>query len=135
MRMTLKIWIQFTLISLVLQACASINPISQAETVEQRAYAVYGTYVIMQESAAVLVSGGNLPNSAVLAIADADERAQPVLDSLLLTFREYLVVKAEFDAGRAEQGTLLTILENVNSWIERAVPMVNNLTAAVEGAQ
>lgn len=135
MRLPLTTWLQFTILSLALQACASVNPIAQAETTEQRAYAVYGTYVIMQEQAAVLVSSGDLPNSAVLAIADADERAQPVLDSLLLTYREYLSVKAEFDAGRAEQGTLLTVLENVNSWIERAVPLVNNLTAAVEGAQ
>ena len=86
-------------IMFVLQACAASNPIAKAETVEQRAFATYGTFVIFEEQAAKLVSSGQLSDSTVRAIGRADARAKPVADSLLEATLEFSAIKTEFDSG------------------------------------
>ena len=82
-----------------LQACAASNPISKAETTEQRAFATYGTFVIIEEQAAKLVSSGELTRSAVIAIGRADERAKPVADTLLDATLEFTVMRIEYESS------------------------------------
>ena len=117
-----------------LSACGSANPLAKADTAEQKAYATYGTFVIIEEQAAELVSSGELPRSAVIAIGKADERAKPVADSLLDATLEFTVIKAEFESNGEGQDKFVNSMNDLNSWIERAKPLIANLIAAVKGA-
>ena len=118
---------------LALQACGTANPIARAETVEQKAYAAYGTFVIIEEQAAKAVSSGELPRSAVVRIADADKRAKPVADSLLDATLEYEQIRAEYEAGGVGEERLVSAINNLNGWVERLAPLIRNLSAAVKG--
>ena len=122
-------------IMLLLQACAGANPIAKAETTEQRAFATYGTFVIIEEQAAKLVSSGQIPDSAVRAIARADAQVKPVADSLLDATLEFAVIKAEFEAGATGEERFVRAMNELNSWVERARPLIANLISAVQGAE
>jgi len=122
-------------VMLALQACGTANPLARAETAEQKAYAAYGTFVIIEEQAAKLVSSGEIPRSAVVQIGDADARAKPVADSLLDAVLEYQSIQAEFEAGGVGQDRLIAAANNLDNWVTRLTPLVNNLAAAVKGAR
>ena len=118
-----------------LQACAGSNPIAKAETTEQRAFATYGTFVIIEEQAAKLVSSGQISDSAVRAIARADSQVKPVADSLLDATLEFTVIRAEFEAGGTGEEQFVRAMNELNSWVERARPLIANLISAVQGAE
>lgn len=117
-----------------LQACAGVNPISKAETTEQRAFATYGTFVIIEEQAAKLVSSGSIPNSAIRAIGRADAQVKPVADSLLDATLEFTVIRVEFEAGGSGEEKFVRAMNELNGWVERARPLIANLISAVQGA-
>lgn len=127
----------FYLLAIVfaLQACAGSNPIAKAETAEQRAFATYGTFVIIEEQAAKLVSSGQIPDSAVRAIARADAQVKSVADSLLDATLEFAVIRAEFEAGGTGEEQFVRAMNELNGWVERARPLIANLISAVRGAE
>ena len=122
-------------IMLLLQACAGANPIAKAETTEQRAFATYGTFVIIEEQAAKLISSGQIPDSAVRAIARADAQIKPVADSLLDATLEFTVIRAEYEASGTGEERFVRAMNELNGWVERARPLIANLIAAVKGAE
>ena len=122
-------------IMLLLQACAGASPIAKAETTEQRAFATYGTFVIIEEQAAKLVSSGQIPDSAVRAIARADAQVKSVADSLLDATLEFAVIRAEFEAGGTGEEQFVRAMNELNGWVERARPLIANLISAVRGAE
>jgi len=118
-----------------LQACGASNPIAKAETTEQRAFATYGTFVIIEEQAAKLVSSGSIPDSAIRAIGRADAQAKPVADSLLDATLEFTVIRVEYEAGGSGEDKFVRAMNELNGWVERARPLIANLIAAVRGAE
>ena len=118
-----------------LQACAGSNPIAAAETTEQRAFATYGTFVIIEEQAAKLVSSGQISDSAVRAIARADAQAKPVADSLLNATLEFIVIRSEYEAGETAERRFVSAMDSLNNWVERVRPLIANLISAVQGAE
>ena len=118
-----------------LQGCASSNPLAQAETVEQKAYAAYGSFVIAEEQAAKLISSGQLNNSQTIAIGRADERAKAVVDDLLVAVLEFEDIKAEFEEFGTGEQRYVNAMNSLNNWTERLVPLISNLLASVRGAQ
>ncbi len=121
-------------VMLALQACAIADPIERAETTEQRAFATYGTFVIVEEQAAKLVSSGSIPDSAVRAIGRADAQAKPVADSLLDATLEFTVIRAEYEASGTGEERFVRVMNELNGWVERARPLIANLISAVKGA-
>lgn len=119
----------------ILQACGTANPLARAETLEQRAFAAYGTFVVFEEQAAKLISSGELSNSAVRAIGRADAEAKPVADSLLEATLEVGQIREEFLAGGSGEERLVSAMNNLNDWLERALPLIDNLVGAVKGEQ
>ena len=120
-----------------LQGCAGTNPIAVAETPEQRAFAMYGTFVIFSEKAADLAEQTSLPRSVRLGLVNAEERAKPVADSLLDAYTEFLVIKAEFDAGDSGDAgaRLLRASQSLNDAITRLAPLLNELVRSIKGAE
>lgn len=122
------------LVALGLQACASVNPIAAAETTEQRAYAMYGTFVIASEKAADLAENASLPRSVRLGLVDAEEDARPVVESMLEVLAEYETIRAQVDAGETSEDRLVIVANNLNSWVDRVAPLINRLISRVQEA-
>ena len=121
--------------AIALAGCQSANPIKAAETTEQRAYAAYGTFVIVQEKAADLVEQQNIPRSVRLQIIQAEERAKPVADSLLDAYTEFLVVRAELEAGQTSEQRFVIASERLDDWVTQLAPLVNELIRNIKGAE
>lgn len=121
--------------ALVLTACAG-SPIKVAQTVEQKAYAAYGTYVITSEHAAQLTSPQSTVAAPVkVAIIKAAQQSQPVVDSMLKGFQQYQTARADFEAQKIDQPALLVTVNNLNSWVTQAQTVIANLVTAVKGVK
>lgn len=120
---------------LALQACANANPIAQANTLELRAYAASGTYNIFQAKGLELIQTGNLPDNVSLRLIAAEERATPVVDSLDRALEEFESVRAEIADGTSSQEKYVIVAQRLNSWLERALPLIAGLKSAVKGAE
>lgn len=70
-----------SLIALGLTACG-VNPFQGAETIQQKGYASYGTFVILEEQAAAVAQDPAVPENVKQALRDADKEAKPVADDL-----------------------------------------------------
>lgn len=120
---------------LFIAGCQNANPVKAAETTEQRAYASYGTFVIFQEKAADLVEQPGLSNGVKLRIINAEAAAKPVADNLLDAYTEFLVIKAQFDAGETTQDKLVIASNNLDGWVTQLAPLVNELIRNLKGAE
>ncbi len=118
-----------------LEGCAASNPLAQAETVEQKAYAAYGSFVIAEEQAAKLVSSGQLTNSQKISIGRADQRAKAVVDDLIAAVLEFETIKDEYKRFGTGEQRYINAMNNLNNWTERLVPLINNLLASTRGAE
>ena len=122
------------LLAVFVQGCANVNPIAAAETPEQRAYAIYGTFVIFSEKAADLAENAALPRSVRLGLVEAEEDARPVVDSMLEVLEEYETIRAQVDAGETGEERFVIVASNLNSWVDRVAPLVEGLVTAVKEA-
>lgn len=129
-------YVLLLILALALGGCKSANPVAAAETPEQRAYAAYGTFVIFQEKAADIVEDTAIPRGVRLSVAQAEQRARPVAESLIATYVELIEVKAEFDAGDpGAEARVLQVSASLNDWVTRLAPLVNELVRNVRGAE
>lgn len=118
-----------------LNACATFNPVSQAETTEQKAWALYGTFVVFQEQAAGLTKDPNTPAEWKSHLSRADREAYPVAEGLFRAGQEVIVARRLFaeDASQAEK--LDIALRNLSAWYIRAQPAVGELVTTVRGGK
>lgn len=131
LRLTILLMLAFTL-----QACGAANAIKKAETTEQRAYAAYGEFTIVEEQAAKLVSSGQLDNRSIAAIGRADEAAKNVADPMIELTLEVTAIRREFEEGGGTgQERYISAANNLNGWVTRLIPLIANLQSAKEGAE
>lgn len=128
------LWIMALAVVLSGAACSQVNPVAQAETAEQKAYAAYGTYVIFAEKAADLAERPDISNSVKLALINAEERAGDVADDVLDTVLEVDQIRGEVVAGTTGEERLLIVLTNLNDYVNRLVPLADELVRQVKGA-
>lgn len=117
--------------------CAS-NPLKTAETVEQKADAYYGMFVISQEAAVAIAQDPATPQSVKVALRDADRVAKPLADDLHAKILEFGRVKAAYvaalEAGEdadpaalaAAEKELSTFLISVIHSFDKYRELVNN---------
>lgn len=127
----------------VLTGCVA-NPVKEAETLEQRAYALYGTYVIFQEKAAVLVQDATVPERIKQTLRDADKVAYPAAESLVdavatvSDIRDIInmcgalaVPEANPACTPTNERRLANAITNLGAIYFKAQPVVLNLVATV----
>lgn len=81
-----------------LAACADMNPVATAQTPEQKAFAAYGTFVVLKEEAADIAVAPGTPRAVVQAIATGNRVVTPLARTMVVAAREYVAAKAEIDA-------------------------------------
>lgn len=119
----------------LLAACA----VGTAETPQQKAFALYGTFVTVEEAAATIVLNPTTPDGVVEIIAKTDAVAKPLADAMLEAANAYslIVAKIEEIEGRGEKPTdelldlAITALAALTAAIVEAEPSIQALVAAI----
>lgn len=125
-----------TMVALMaLTACANLNPLNHAETVQQKAYALYGTFVVYEEQAAAIVQDVNVPSEVKSGLSSADAVAKPLADKLLAAALSVDQIRLELQAGKSTEEKLTIATANLERWYEEAGPKIRDLVAAVQGAR
>ena len=114
-----------------LPGCAS-NPVAVAQDSEQRAYAIYGTFVIVEEQAAKLIGDPQVLNPVVIAIKSAESRAKPTADALLKAVRDYDDASHQLKTGSGNANNVIVASANLQRWVTQAQTDVAALVAAVK---
>jgi len=115
----------------ILCACAA-NPVADAQTPEQKAFALYGTFVVFEEEGAKLVASTEIPDTAKQAIRVADAKAKPVADNLYQAAQTVVEIKNQL-SGKDANTDLATANANLLNWYSQLQPLYTNLVTAVKG--
>lgn len=128
-----KLWCLLAAVALV--GCAG-SPIKVAQTTEQKAYALYGTFVIAEEQAAKLTAPtSNLSPAAKTAIIAASQRAQPAMDVVLLGISQYEAARADFEAAKIDKPAFQVVVDKLGGWVAQAQALVGPLLISLKGAR
>lgn len=115
-----------------LPGCATVSaPVDAAETVEQKAFALYGTFVVFEELGATIVENRAIPLDVRRAIQSADQRAKPLADGLLDATFEVQSIRLQLEAGTNTVERLDIATAELENWVTRAGPVIARLVAAV----
>ncbi len=110
-----------------LGGCATanqINAIASAESVEQRAFALYGSFVVLEERAAELVQDRSIPKATRKRIQLADKVAKPLADRVR-------GLAVDLNAARLAYNTSLTGAEKVTAAVNALSAALAQLAPAV----
>jgi hypothetical protein len=129
---TAKNWL-VTAVLLALASCASFNPMSNARTAEQRAWALYGTYVVFQEQAAGMVKDPAVSLATKEALKRAEAASYPVAEGLFTAGQEVIAVRRQLEAGTTGAEQMDIAMRNLSEWYMRAQPLVTSLVDSVRG--
>lgn len=138
-------WAGLLVAVIVLQACTA-NPVREAETFEQKAFALYGTYVIFQGKASELVQDSAVPDNVKRVLRDADAAAYPVAESLVEAattvgdIREALNQCPNLPEPSplcvpTNEQRLVNAVNNLSTIYFQAQPVLLRVVAAVKGAK
>lgn len=120
-------------VALLLPGCGITAPVKQAETVEQKAYALYGTYVIFQVKAAELVQDPATPENVKQDLRDADKAAYPLAESLVDASLEVEAIRQQIAIGLTTEARLTIAISNLSTIYFSAAPKLLAVVAAVKG--
>lgn len=130
----------------VLSGCAANNPVNRAESFEQKAYALYGTYVIFQGKAADLVGDPIIPDNIKTALRQADAVSYPIADGLVVAALEVTDIRGILNQCAVlpepdptcvptNEQRLINAISNLSSIYFDAQPVLMNLVTAVKTAR
>ena len=126
-------WLVVPLLAVFWLAGCAGNPVKEAETAEQKAFAAYGLFVVLEERAASLMAEPTVSDATKLRIQRLDARLKPMADSVLGTARLAQEVRDEVAAGEGTEARLQTITRELNGWLLRFLPLLDDFKSAVRG--
>jgi hypothetical protein len=122
--------------TLVLVGCKSLSaPVEAAQTPEQTAYALYGTFVVFEELAASIVTDPATPASVKDVIKQADAVAKPAADGMIDAARQVIKIQTQLAAGTTPDEKLEIASTNLYGWTLEAKPKILALQCAVNPKQ
>lgn len=121
------------LLLLLTAAGCPLNPVHTAQTVEQKADAIYGEYVIAKEQGAALLNDATIPDTAKRPLAEAMVSSKATADSLHDALGEYSKVKSQLAAGTTSNDKLVIAEQNLSTWLAESQPLIQKLIDIVGG--
>lgn len=121
--------------TLALVACGTLNPVAHAQTTEQKAYALYGEFVVIEEQAAEVAKSSEVSASIKLSIAAFDAAAKEAADSLLDAAVLVKSVRDDLARGKTTEEKLLIATANLERWRGELEPKLLRLASAIKGAR
>ena len=89
----------FLVWAMLLAACGTLNPVSVAQTTEQKVWALYGQFVVYEEQAAALVRSPSVSPETKARIKAADQVAHPLAEALFTSAQAVIETKRLVAAG------------------------------------
>ena len=117
---------------LAISACSTFDPVKHAETLEQKGYAAYGTFVIYEEQGAKLIADPAVSDNIKSSIQRADAVAKPAADAARDATLEVSRVKKAFEAAETTEDTLVLVTETLDQEIKTFKPLLDRLIDAVD---
>lgn len=106
------------------------------QKLEWRAFSTYAVYDAYLKQAAVLLDDPNVPMALKKAMADAELRTTPLVNSLKDAFRLYEDAQSKLTAGDPDTITAMRIaVENLESWTQRAKAAVDGFISVFRAAK
>lgn len=112
--------------------CQGLNPFAQAETLEQKAFALEASYNIVLASAVDLVADPAVPDGAKKRILRVEEQATIVVESLAAATDEYIAAEALLEENRTTEERLIIVANNLERWILNAESAIGRLSMIVK---
>lgn len=119
-----------------LVGCPASNPVKPAlesGKPEVIAFAIEGSYTIVQSKAADMAEDQATPENVRKVIKCVAERANPVLDELRPLAVEAEALRAQIAAGGSGVDRLAIIVRDLNADVNKVAPLVSDLVAAING--
>jgi hypothetical protein len=110
-------------VMLFVSSCGINNPIQQAETVEQKALATYGSYVIVKEQAAKLYIDPATPESVKQTLKEANDVVRDPINSMYEAAIFVKTVQDELAAGKSTEEQLIIATQSLLEWYLLARPL------------
>lgn len=120
---------------LLLAACAVVSPLQTAQTVEQRAYALYAEYTIAQGVAVRLVRDAAVPQSVKTDLSRAEAAAYPVAEQLANTAATVTEIREQYVVGATSQEKLESAVANLSNIYFAVKPQIEALILTVKANQ
>lgn len=114
-------------------SCATVNPVAAAKTTSQKAYALYGSFVVYEELDVALVVQPNVPVELKEKLKKVDSEAKPAADNLLDIARIVAKVQSEVMQGSTSQDKLVIVESQLESALLEATPKIQELINTVSG--
>lgn len=111
------------------------DPVAAAQTTEQQAYALYGTFVIYEEVGASIAVDPATPDALRSLIKRVDAVAKPAADAMLGGARDFVKAKALVDQGQSTEEKVTITSANLVNWVADAKPKILALQCAVNPKQ
>lgn len=112
------------------------NPVAEAQTTEQQAWASYGIYVVMQEQAAMLYKDCSVPSIVRQALKRANDATYSSAERLVELVTEVANIRAEIEAAGATDDERLAIaLSNLATYYYSIKPKLEGLQSEVGRAK
>lgn len=121
-----------------LSGCAAVqtaNAVVAAETLEQRAYALYGTFVALEEAAVPLVRDKSIPKAVRKAIQRADARAKPLADRLRSLAVQLTAARHAYLTSDGDGGKVLALTQSIGAVMAELEPAIREMQAGVAKAK
>jgi hypothetical protein len=132
-------------LTLILSGC-TVNPVKEAETFEQKSYALYGVYVIAQGKAAALFQDPAVPEKTKLILKLANDRSYPVATTLVDAAEEVGEIRTVLNRCSEDpipdptcvptnEQRLANAINNLSAIYFKAQPVLLGLVSTVKGAK
>lgn len=121
--------------ALLLSSGCAMTPSGAAKSAEQQAFAVYGTFTVMEEQAAILMTTPSVPIDAKERIQRADQAAKPLIDQVLRTALAAMKLRRTLQAGGGDATALQLATVDLERLTAQATPLLTILVTAVEGVR
>lgn len=108
---------------------AAINPMSAAQALDQRAYALLNTYAAIIEEATEVVRDPDVPMAFKRALGQAERVATPAAETLGIAVAAYAAAQAEFQAASSESQP---VLERAATGLAIAARQLNSAVLAAQ---
>lgn len=107
-------------ITWLIVGCQTPNPVTTAKDPLQRAYALYGEFVIVEEEAARLKTSGTLTGDALVIVQRADAKAKPGADAILQAIQQYAAAENSLAGAPDTAGKVALASAQVQRWVTEA---------------
>lgn len=113
--------------------CASVNPLAEADTVEQRAFAVRGMFTVAREELVELVA----PDSPVSEniqrmLLERESNVDVTVDSMVTMFRSYIELKDAYAAGETSLDRFTAVFAELRDQLDLVEDVVGDFFKDVE---